>query len=45
MAKITRDYKETVSNRLRQDSAFAAALLNEPFLFFLMVRQSLQGLY
>ncbi|QTA88272.1 DNA-binding protein [Desulfonema magnum] len=35
MAEITRDYKETVSNRLRQDPAFAAALLDEAISLFL----------
>ena len=35
MSEITRDYKETVGSRLRQDPAFAAALLDEAVSLFL----------
>ena len=35
MSEITRDYKETVNNRLRQDPSFAAALLDEAVSLFL----------
>jgi len=33
--QITRDYKETVDGRLRNDPAFAAALLEEAISLFL----------
>lgn len=35
MSEITRDYKETIDSRLRKDSAFAAALLDEAISLFL----------
>ena len=35
MAEIARDYKETVENRVRQDPAFATALLDEAISLFL----------
>ncbi len=35
MSEITREYKETVHNRLRKDPAFAAALLDEAISLFL----------
>lgn len=35
MSELTRDYKETVGKRLRQDPEFAAALLDEAVSLFL----------
>ncbi len=35
MSEITRDYKDTVNNRLRKDPAFAVALLDEAISLFL----------
>ncbi len=35
MSDITRDYKETVYNRIQKDSAFASALLDEAISLFL----------
>lgn len=35
MSEITRDYKETVNDRLRKEPAFAVALLNESVSLFL----------
>ena len=34
MMEITRDFKETVKNRVQREPAFAAALLNEALLLF-----------
>ncbi len=35
MSKMTRDYKKTINSRIRQDSAFAAALFDEAISLFL----------
>ncbi len=35
MSQITKDYKDTINNRLKQDPAFAAALFDEAVSLFL----------